>query len=135
MSDIDALINAIQGMKLKNAKITKGELYNNPAFLRTAIDKVNQEIASLEEKMNPSHPMYRESKVPAYSQSIDKLRSQLSVLQGHIDSLEMAALMENIHFGGRKGRKGRRVSKSRKRKSSKRSSKKKRRSLKKKSHK
>jgi hypothetical protein len=132
MSDIDALINAIQGMKLKNAKITKGELYNNPAFLRTAIDKVNQEIASLEEKMNPSHPMYRESKVPAYSQSIDKLRSQLSVLQGHINSLEMAALMENIHFGGRKGR---RASKSRKRKSSKRSSKKKRRSLKKKSHK
>lgn len=132
MSDIDALINSIQGMKLKNAKITKGELYNNPTYLRTAIDKINQEIASLEAKMNPLHPMYRESKLPSYSQNIDKLRAQSSVLQSHIDSLEMAAMMEQIHFGGRRRR---RPSKSRKRKSSKRSFKKKRHSLKKKSHK
>jgi hypothetical protein len=132
MSDIDSLINAIQGMKIKNVKMTKGELYNNPEFLRSAINKVNNDIASFEEKMNPSHPMFRESKLPSYIQSIDKLKSQLSVLQGHLDSLEMASMMERIHFGGRKGV---RRTKSRKRKSSKRTSKTKRRSLKKKSNK
>jgi hypothetical protein len=132
MSDIESLINAIQGMKIKNTKMTKGELHNNPEYLRMAIDKVNREIASLEEKMSPNHPMYRESKLPSYMQSIDKLKSQLSVLQGHIDSLEMAAMMENIHFGGRKGR---RATKSHKRRSSKKGSKKRRRSLKKRAHK
>jgi hypothetical protein len=132
MSDIEALINAIQGMKIKNVKMTKGELYNNPEYLRIAIDKVNGEIGSFEAKMNPSHPMYRESKLPSYMQSIDKLKTQLSVLQGHLDSLEMASMMERIHFGGRKGV---RRTKSRKRKSSKRTSKTKRRSLKKKSNK
>jgi len=132
MSDIDSIINAIQGMKIKNSKLTKGELYNNPEFLRTAINKVNGEIASFEAKMNPSHPMFRESKLPSYIQSIDKLKTQLSVLQGHLDSLELATMMEKIHFGGRKGV---RRTKSHKKKSSKRTSKKKRRSLKKKSNK